>query len=249
MADGTIGYASAFLGGLLSFLAPCVLPLVPGYLSFMSGLSRSELAEGDTRNAWRILIPASLFVLGFTAVFVLIGAAAGFASETLSPILARYDHILTVAAGVLVMLVGVFLLGVIKIPWLYGEARFDLGRTRRFGRGAALVMGLAFGFGWTPCVGPILAVILGMAAQTGDVARAASMLAVYSLGLALPFLITAAFFGRLTSALTWFKRHSLAISRAAGGLLIVMGLLMATGQLGRLSFALIKAFPFLAEFG
>lgn len=249
MAEGTIGYATAFAGGLLSFLAPCVLPLLPGYLSFMSGLSHVELAESDQRTVWRILVPASLFVLGFTVVFVLIGAAAGIAHEALSPVLARYDRVLTVAAGVLVALVGVLLMGVVRVPWLYGEARFEMGKARRFGRGTAFVMGLAFGFGWTPCVGPILAVILGMAAQTGDVLRAASMLAVYSLGLALPFLVTAVFFGRLTSALTWFKRHSLAISRTAGGLLVVMGVLMATGQLGRLSYALIKMLPFLARFG
>jgi len=249
MGDGTIGYATAFLGGLLSFLSPCVLPLLPGYLSFMSGLSHAELADAERRDAWRILVPASLFVLGFSAVFILIGGAAGFASETLGPALARYDQVLTVAAGVLVALVGVFLLGVIKVPWLYGEARFEMGKARRFGRGAAFVMGLAFGFGWTPCVGPILAVIIGMAARTGDVLQAASMLAVYSAGLALPFLLTAVFFGRLTTALTWFKRRSLIISRAAGIILIVMGILMATGQLGRLSYALIRAFPFLSGIG
>lgn len=248
MTDGTIGYASAFVGGLLSFLAPCVLPLIPGYLSFMSGLSQSEISDGE-RKTTRVLVPALLFVLGFSAVFVLIGAAAGFASESLSPVFAQYDRALTIGAGVVVAAIGVLLLGVIKVPWLYGEARFEMAKARRFGRGAAFVMGLAFGFGWTPCVGPILAVILGMAATTGDAWRAASMLAVYSLGLAVPFLATALFFGRLTSALDWFKRHSLSISRFAGGVLVVMGVLMATGQLGRISTALIKAFPFLSELG
>lgn len=249
MAGGTIGYATAFAGGLLSFLSPCVLPLLPGYLSFISGLSHAELANRGRREAWRILIPASLFVLGFSVVFVLIGAAAGFASQTLGPTFARYDRVLTVAAGVLVAAVGVLLLGVIKVPWLYGEARFEMGKARRFGRGAAFVLGLAFGFGWTPCVGPILAVIIGLAAQTGDALEAASMLAVYSLGLALPFLLTAVFFGRLTTALTWFRRHSLALSRTAGAILVIMGILIATGQLGRLSYALIRAFPFLSGIG
>lgn len=248
MGDGSIGYASAFLGGLLSFLAPCVLPLIPGYLSFMTGLTNAQLKQGES-GARVVLVPSLLFVLGFTSVFVLIGAGAGFASDALRPFMVAYDQPLTIAAGVIVIAVGVLLLGIIKVPWLYGEARFEMSGARRFGRGAAFVMGLAFGFGWTPCVGPILAVILGMAAQTGDPVKAASMLAVYSLGLGLPFLLTALFFGKLTSTLSWFSRHSLGISRAAGGLLIVMGVLMATGQLGRLSSLLIRAFPFLAGLG
>ena len=248
MPDATVSYLGAFLGGLLSFLSPCVLPLIPGYLSFMTGLSAGELKKGESGVA-RILIPSALFTLGFSVVFILLGAAAGFASGALRPFMIRYEGILGIAAGVVVVLVGVFLLGVIKVPWLYGEARFEMAKARRFGHGASFVMGLAFGFGWTPCVGPILAVILGMAAQTGDAVRSASMLAVYSLGLATPFLLTAVFFGRLTAALGWFNRHSLALSRAAGVVLIIMGLLIATGELGRLSILLIKALPFLSGLG
>ncbi|MGB4594227.1 MAG: cytochrome c biogenesis protein CcdA [Coriobacteriia bacterium] len=246
--DGSIGYASAFVGGLLSFLAPCVLPLIPGYLSFMTGLTNAELRNGES-GLRAVLIPSLLFVSGFSAVFILIGAAAGFASDALRPFMIAYARPLTLASGVFVAAVGVLLLGIIKVPWLYQEARFEMSGARRFGRGAAFVMGLAFGFGWTPCVGPILAVILGMAARSGNVLMAASMLAVYSLGLALPFLLTALFFGKLTSTLKWFSRNSLTISRVAGGLLVVMGVLMATDQLGRLSSFLIKAFPFLSTLG
>ncbi len=248
MPDATVSYLGAFVGGLLSFLSPCVLPLIPGYLSFMTGLSAGDLKSGES-GVRRILVPSGLFTLGFSVVFILLGAAAGFASGALRPFMIKYDTAIGVAAGVIVALVGVFLLGIIKLPWLYGEARFDLANAKRFGRGASFVMGLAFGFGWTPCVGPILAVILGMAAQTGDAVRAALMLAVYSAGLATPFLLTAAFFGKLTGTLGWFNKHSLALSRSAGVVLIAMGVLMATGQLGRLSAAIIRALPFLSRLG
>jgi len=243
-----ISYFGAFVGGVLSFLAPCVLPLIPGYLSFMTGLSVAEIGSGESAKR-SILIPSLLFTLGFTTVFVLIGAAAGFASGALRPLMIQYQEALGIISGVLVAAIGVLLLGIIKVPWLYGEARFEMAKSRRFGRAAAFVMGLAFGFGWTPCVGPILAVILGMAAQTGDVVRSASMLGVYSLGLATPFLLTAVFFGRLAGTLKWFNRHSLSISRFAGGILVVMGILMATGQLGRLSALMLEMLPFLSKLG
>jgi cytochrome c-type biogenesis protein len=239
---------TAFTGGIMSFLAPCVLPLIPGYLSFMTGLSRAELAEGK-RATSHVVVPSVLFVLGFSVVFMLLGAAAGFASSTLGPVLGRYDRVVEGLAGLVVYTMGLFVLGLVQVPWLQGEARFDLAKSRRFGRGAAFVMGLAFGFGWTPCVGPILTVILGLAAATGDVARAVTLLAAYSLGLAVPFLLTAVFFGRLTSALAWFNRHSEPINRVAGAVLVLFGVLIATGQLGRLSTLLIQVFPFLGQLG
>jgi len=243
-----VSLTGAFLGGLLSFLSPCVLPLVPAYLSFLTGLSGSELGEHD-RGLAHIMIPSLLFTLGFTLVFVLIGAAAGFASQTLGPALGRYHTTLRYLAGIAIVLIGVFMLGVIKIPGLYGEARFDLSRASKFGRGAAFVMGLAFGFGWTPCVGPILTVILGLAARTGDTWRAAGLLGVYSAGLAFPFLLTALFFGKLQVMLRWFSQHSLLISRTAGVILVLMGLLIMSGQLGRLSGLLIEVIPALRVLG
>ncbi|MBN2405400.1 MAG: cytochrome c biogenesis protein CcdA [Coriobacteriia bacterium] len=249
MEASSITLLSAFVGGLLSFLAPCVLPLIPGYLSFMTGMSNAELKDSRSSGMGRVMVPALLFTAGFSSVFILIGAAAGMASRTLGPVLSRYDQVLQYAAGAVVILIGVFMLGLIKIPWLYGEARFEMGKTRRFGRGAAFVMGLAFGFGWTPCVGPILTVILGLAAQTGDTLRAAILLAAYSAGLALPFLLTAAFFGKMTTTLQWFTRHSIAINRTAGVILIIMGLLIFTGQLGRLSSLMLEIFPFLSALG
>ncbi|MDI6901474.1 MAG: cytochrome c biogenesis protein CcdA [Anaerosomatales bacterium] len=244
----SVGFVTAFVGGVVSFLAPCVLPLIPGYLSFMTGMSVAEL-KGEEGATSRVMIPSLLFVLGFSLVFILVGAAAGFASRTLGPALGAYDLWIQRIAGLLVVLIGVFMLGVIKVPWLYGEARMDMTKSRRFGRGAAFFMGVAFGFGWTPCVGPILAVILGFAAQTGDVGRAAALLATYSAGLALPFLLTAFFFGRLTRTMAWFNRHSETINRVAGVILIIMGVLIFSGQLGQLSSLLLRVFPFLSKLG
>ena len=248
MSADSVTLLTAFGGGVVSFLAPCVLPLVPGYLSFMTGLSRSEIAEGSEGSA-RVLIPSLLFTLGFTSVFVLLGAAAGFASSSLGPVIGRYDRVIEVIAGVVVILMGLFVLGVIRSPWLGAEARFDMAKSRRFGRAASFVMGVAFGFGWTPCVGPILAVVLGVAASTGDVTRAALLLLAYSAGLAVPFLFVALFFGRLTTTLAWFNRHSVAINRVAGAILVLFGVLIATGQLGALSSLLTRVLPFLGELG
>lgn len=248
MSAGSLSVAGALMGGVLSFLSPCVLPLVPAYLSFLAGLSGSDrdACGSDTR---RIMVPSLLFTCGFTLVFVLIGAATGFASQTLGPVLGHAHVILRYLAGTVVLAMGVFMLGVIRLPGLYGEARFDLSRAARFGRGAAFVMGLAFGFGWTPCVGPILTVILGLAARTGDTLQAAGLLAAYSAGLALPFLAVALFFGRLSGMLRWFSRRSLVISRTAGAILVVMGALIVSGQLGRVSALLMQAVPALRTLG
>lgn len=248
MSVESVSVMTAFGAGVVSFLAPCVLPLIPGYLSFMTGLGRAELAEGAGGRV-RVLGPSVLFVAGFSAVFMLLGAAAGFASATLGPVVGRYDRLIEGVAGLVVYTMGLFVLGVIAVPWMHGEARFDLAKSRRFGRAASFVMGVAFGFGWTPCVGPILAVILGLAASTGEVGRAALLLGAYSAGLAVPFLLTAVFFGRLTSTLAWFTRHSVGINRVAGAVLVAFGVLIATGQLSTVSTLLIRLMPFLGALG
>lgn len=248
MSVASVSAVTAFGAGVVSFLAPCVLPLIPGYLSFMTGLGRAELAEGGGGRV-RVLGPSVLFVAGFSAVFMLLGAAAGFASATLGPVVGRYDRLIEGVAGLVVYTMGLFVLGVISVPWMHGEARFDLAKSRRFGRAASFVMGVAFGFGWTPCVGPILAVILGLAASTGEVGRAALLLGAYSAGLAVPFLLTAVFFGRLTATLAWFTRHSVGINRAAGAVLVAFGVLIATGQLSKVSTLLIRLMPFLGTLG
>ena len=216
----------AFVAGLLSFLSPCVLPLIPAYLSFMTGLTTAELAGSD-RDTVSVMVPAFLFVVGFSLVFVALGASA----SVLGHFLTQYRAVIERVAGVVVVGFGVLMLGVIKVPWLYGEARADMGEARSFGRGAALVMGMAFAAGWTPCVGPILGTILALAGSTGNAARGALLLLAYSAGLGVPFLLVALLFGRVKPLLAWLNRHSLVINRVAGVLLIVVGVLIFTGRL------------------
>ncbi len=228
----------ALAAGVLSFLSPCVLPLIPGYLSFMTGLTTAELAE-DRPSLGRVLAPALLFVLGFSIVFVSLGATASFLGHFLS----AYRGIIEIIAGLAVVAFGILMLGVIKVPWLYGEARVDMEKSRAFGQGASVVMGMAFAAGWTPCVGPILGTILAMAGSSGSVAQGSVLLLVYSLGLGVPFIAVAVLFGRLTGLLRWLQRHSLTINRVAGALLVVVGLLIATGRLGVLAGWLVNVVP------
>jgi cytochrome c-type biogenesis protein len=220
----------ALAAGMLSFLSPCVLPLIPAYLSFMTGLTTAELAD-DHPPLGRILVPALLFVLGFSVIFVALGATASFLGQFLT----AYRGVIDVVAGIAVAAFGVLMLGIIKIPWLYGEARVDLEKSRAFGQGASLVMGMAFAAGWTPCVGPILGTILAMAGSSGSVAQGALLLVFYSLGLGIPFVLVALMFGRLRGLMKWLQRHSLTINRVAGALLVVVGVLIATGRLGVLA--------------
>ena len=224
---GTLSYPVAFAAGLLSFLSPCVLPLIPAYLSFMTGLTTAELAGSD-RDTVSVMVPALLFVAGFSLVFVGLGASA----SVLGRFLTQYREIIERVAGLVVVAFGVLMLGVVKVPWLYGEARADLSSSRSFGRGAALVMGMAFAAGWTPCVGPILGSILALAGSTGSAARGALLLLFYSAGLGVPFLPVALLFGRVKPVLAWLNRYSLAINRVAGVLLVIAGLLIFTGRFG-----------------
>ena len=229
---------AAFLAGLVSFLSPCVLPLIPGYVSFITGFSPDELAD-ETRSTARVLVPSLLFVAGFTFVFVALGASASLLGSLLTP----YRGVLARVAAVLVILMGVLMLGVIKIPGLYGEKRFDMSRTRSLGRAAAPVMGMAFAFGWTPCVGPILASILALAGASSDVGRGSLLLLTYSAGLGVPFVLAGLLFGKLRGAMRFMSRHSLTINRVAGVLLIVMGTLMFTGKLAVISAFFLRLMP------
>jgi len=236
--SGSVGFAAAFVAGLLSFLSPCVLPLIPAYLSFMTGLTTAELS-GEKRSTARVMVPALLFVAGFSLVFVALGASA----SVLGQFFVEYRQIVEKLGGLFVIAFGILMLGVIKIPWLYAEARVDMSASRKFGRAAALVMGMSFAAGWTPCVGPILAAILGLAGTSGDVARGALLLLTYSLGLGVPFLVVALLFDRSKPLMRWLNRHSLIINRVAGVLLVVVGLLIFTGRLGALATWLTKVVP------
>jgi cytochrome c-type biogenesis protein len=235
---GLLSIPLAFAAGLVSFLSPCVLPLLPAYLSFMTGLTTAELSESDRPTA-SVMVPALLFVIGFSIIFVGLGASASL----LGQLLVQYRGIIEKVAGLLVIGFGVLMLGVIKVPWLYGEMRADMGRSRSFGRGAALVMGMAFAAGWTPCVGPILGSILALASSTQSAAQGALLLLAYSAGLAVPFLLVALLFGRVKPLLAWLGRHSLAINRVAGVILIVVGVLIFSGKLGVLGSYLTRVIP------
>lgn len=225
--QGVLPFLTALGAGFLTFLSPCVLPLIPGYIAFMTGMTGSELAAEDRRVS-AVLMPALLFVAGFSLVFVALGASA----SAIGSFLAQYQDVLEKFAGGIIMLLGFFMLGIVKVPWLYGEARFEMGKARRFGSLAAPVMGMAFAFGWSPCVGPILGSILMMAANEAEVARGALMLAVYSLGLGIPFVLVAVMLGRIKPILSWLNRHSIVINRVAGVVLMVLGMLILTGWIG-----------------
>lgn len=241
IVSGSIGLTAAFAAGLASFLSPCVLPLIPAYLSFMTGLTTAELS-GEDRSTARVMVPALLFVAGFSLVFVALGASA----SVLGQFLVQYREVVEKIGGLLVVAFGILMLGIIKVPWLYGEARVDMGASKKFGRAAALVMGMSFAAGWTPCVGPILAAILGLAGTSGDASQGALLLLAYSLGLGVPFLVVALLFDRSTPWLRWLNRHSLVINRVAGSLLVVVGLLIFTGRLGTLATWLTKVVPTLS---
>lgn len=223
-----VAMAPAFLAGVLSFLSPCVLPLVPGYLSLISGFSLESLRQGA--GGRRVLGRAALFVLGFALVFCAMGAGASSIGQALS----YYRLPLMRAAGVLIVLFGLHFAGVLRLPALYRERRFHLLRLPGGALGA-LVLGMAFAFGWTPCIGPLLSTILLYAAGQGTALRGMGLLLVYSAGLGLPFLVTALALERMLPLLQRLKRHFRALELVTGALLVLMGLLIFTGELATLS--------------
>jgi cytochrome c-type biogenesis protein len=227
MADPTIPIA--FLAGLVSFLSPCVLPLVPGYLSYMSGIPGGE--EKESRPG-RTAVVALAFVAGFSVVFVALGATATWVGSSLS----GNKTLLTQIGGVFVILMGLVFLGVIKVPWLYREARFH--PTTKAGVWGSALLGSAFAFGWSPCIGPTMGAALTMAAgnaSSGGPAEGAMLLGFYSLGLGLPFVLAGIGISRLTGAVKWLRSHARVINYAGGALLIVVGLLLVTDQMFELS--------------
>ncbi len=233
----------ALTAGLLSFLSPCVLPIVPPYLAYMGGVSVGELS-GERAARRKVLMAALFFVLGLSTVFLLLGVAF----SALGRMLLQFQDWFNAVAGVTIMVFGAHFAGVLRLPFLEREARMsggDRGGTA-FG---AYVLGLAFAFGWTPCLGPILGTILGLAASEADVSRGATLLAVYAMGLGIPFLLVAAFFPRLGGAMSWMKRHMARIERTSGLLLWTVGLMMLTGQFSDFSFWLLETFPSLAALG
>ncbi len=217
----------AFLAGIVSFLSPCVLPLVPGYISMLSGASIEELKkEAGGELLGRVLRNSLAFVIGFTVVFVTLGASATWVGQFLR----AHQSIFNIVAGIVVVIFGLHLTGLVKIPLLYREARLDTGAPRR-GLGGAFVLGFAFALGWTPCIGPILGAILALAAQRETVLQGMFLLAVYSAGLAIPFLLTSLGLTTFLKFYGGFRKHLQAVEVASGVLLIALGTLMALNKL------------------
>ncbi len=235
---------AALTAGLLSFLSPCVLPLVPPYLTFIAGTTVEEVAAlGPNRARRDVLLAAALFVAGFTTVFVGLGATASVFGQILRAHLA----LLSTLAGLAIIVMGLHFLGLFRIALLYREARPDV--QKPVGLWGAYVMGLAFAFGWTPCIGPILAAILAVAAAEDTVGRGASLLAVYSGGLGLPFLAAALAIEPFMRFIKRFRAHFGTVERLVGGLLVVTGIAFLTGSMQNLSFWLLQTFPGLANLG
>ena len=237
-ADTTV--VAAFAVGFISFVSPCVLPLVPGYLSAVSGVSIADMQTGEHSRS-RVLIPALIFCASFTLMFVALGMTATGLGSTLRDHKQTLDRI----AGVMIIAMGVFFLLTPLVPKLNREWRPEQ-LIRKAGTGGPVIAGLAFAIAWTPCVGPTLASILSTAAIADSVAHGGILLAFYSLGLALPFLLTALAFDRATGAWKWLRDHYLAVTCISGAILIVMGILILTGEVTRLN---IEAQKFLNNVG
>lgn len=238
---------AALLAGALSFLSPCVLPLVPSYLCFITGATLDELSDGDGASVSqqrRAFFAAIFFVLGFSSVFVTLGASASAAGQ----LLREYSVVLSQIAGAFIILMGLHFLGLFKLAILHREARYHH-HSQPVGFLGAYGIGLAFAFGWTPCIGPILAAILTIAASEQDVARGAGLLAIYSLGLGLPFLLAAAGVGAFLGFSGRFRKHLVTVERVMGVLLVLTGFMFLTGSMQTLSYWLLEQFPWLATIG
>ncbi len=224
---GGVSLLTALFAGAISFLSPCVLPLVPGYLSAVTGVAAPDLEDAD----WHKVVPPSLlFIASFSTIFIILGLSATGISQALRTNLQTLNKV----AGVLIIAMGIFFVATMFITKLNAEWRVDA-LMERAGRGGPVVAGGAFAIAWTPCVGPTLAAILGLASTSGSVWQGGVMLAVYSLGLAIPFLLTAIGFTRMTSAFAVVKRHYRELMAFGGAVLIVMGVLVYTGELFRLN--------------
>ena len=232
-------YLIAFGAGLISFLSPCVLPLIPGYISYISGQSLQEILNQKKIS----LLPLILFCLGFSTVFVILGASASFLSQAFL----QNSEVLRLSAGIIIIIFSLQLIGVINIPYLNFEKRFDARESRNIL--FPYVIGLAFGFGWTPCIGPILGSILALASIEETLSRAILLLSFYSLGLAAPFIFSGYLIQRFLLFSKNFKKNINTISKIGGIILLVTGILILTNQLQAIGFYIIKIFPFMQNFG
>ena len=229
----------AFGAGLVSFLSPCVLPLIPGYISYISGQSLQNILETQKINLFSLI----LFCLGFSTVFVILGASASFIGKALL----QNSEILRIIAGVIIIIFSLQLIGLINIPYLNLEKRFDAKESRNIL--FPYIIGLAFGFGWTPCIGPILGSILALASIEETLARAVLLLIFYSLGLAIPFVLSGYLIQKFLLFSKNFKKNINLISKSGGIILLITGILILTNQLQAIGFYIIEIFPFMQKFG
>jgi cytochrome c-type biogenesis protein len=240
-----VSIVAALFAGLISFLSPCVLPLVPPYLAYLAGSSIERLADAEApaRVKRETLFASVLFVGGFSTVFVALGAGA----SVIGSLIRYYSHALSIVAGLAIIVMGLHFLGLTPIRLLHRQVRFDI--PKPVGLWGAYVMGLAFALGWTPCIGPILATILAIAASEATVAKGAGLLAVYSLGLGVPFLIAGLAAEPFAAFLARFRGHLVHVERVMGGLLVLTGFAFLFGFFTQLNSWLIETFPILQKIG
>lgn len=240
-----VSIPAALVAGIISFLSPCVLPLVPPYLIYLTGATIEHVAndEGQSASKRAVMLSALVFVLGFSTVFVALGASASL----IGGLIRAWSAQLAIVAGVVIILMGLHFLGLTRIGFLMREGRLPI--PKPVGLWGAYAMGLAFAFGWTPCIGPILAAILSVAASEATVAKGAGLLAVYSAGLGIPFLIAAFMVEQFSSVLGRMKKHLATVERVMGVLMILVGVGFLTGAVSTFSIWLLETFPALQNFG
>jgi cytochrome c-type biogenesis protein len=244
--SSSVSLAAAFLGGLFSFISPCVLPIVPGYLSFISGVNVAQFRDGGAPFdlVRRVLLSSLAFVLGFSSVFVALGAAA----TLVGALLLEHKRSLGMIGGVIIIVLGLHTMGVFKIQWLLGERRANV-KSRPLGLAGAYVVGLAFAFGWTPCIGPILAAIIFYASQQETVTQGVVLLSAYSAGLGIPFLLSALAVNWFFKASSGLRRSMHVVEVASGVLLVGIGLLLVTNRLTLIASWFSRLFPSLTRIG
>src|SRR5215203_497894 len=240
-----VSVPAAILAGLISFLSPCVLPLVPPYLVYLTGATIEHVANDETASSSKraVMMAAGMFVLGFSTVFVALGASASL----IGGLIRAWSAELSILAGIAIIVMGLHFLGLTRISFLMREGRLPI--PKPVGLWGAYVMGLAFAFGWTPCIGPILATILSVAAAEATVTRGAMLLAVYSAGLGIPFLLAAFMIEQFSSLFARMKRHLGKVEHAMGILMVITGIGFLTGSVTNISIWLLETFPALQNFG
>ena len=247
MGGFEVSYIGALVAGMLSFLSPCVLPLVPPYLCFIGGVSLEQISEDEelAPGVMRaVVLSAVVFVLGFSTVFIALGATA----STIGDFIVDYMDILSKLAGGVIIVLGLHFIGIIRIPILYREARFHAEK-KPAGLIGPYIIGLAFAFGWTPCVGPVLAAILMVAGSESSITYGMGLLAVYSAGLGIPFILAAVAMKQFMNFMARFRRHLQTVERVIGALLVLTGILFMTGSMADIAFWILETFPSIGTIG